>query len=153
MDIQSETMKSSSKDSSHSHDAKRGSLKIAPLLKPVHNSISNRFGLQWFMINVDNFEPRRKRRYFITLPNFPTALPSVISSNLHLLKYPNWSAIFLATTQHNFNYYRAHFPMTSIVKFSPKSEATSKQESRKKKLRGLLSPKINKVKDQTAIKL
>ncbi|XP_039489072.1 LOW QUALITY PROTEIN: uncharacterized protein LOC120450250 [Drosophila santomea] len=102
MYIQSELMESSSKDSSNSHDAKRESLKIAPLLKPVSMSISNIFGLKWYLINVDNFKPRRKRRYFINLSRFSTQLPSVISSTMHLLKYPNWSAIFLATTPHSF---------------------------------------------------
>ncbi|XP_043650373.1 uncharacterized protein LOC122618205 [Drosophila teissieri] len=153
MDIPSETMESSSKDSSNSYDAKRESLKIAPLLKSVPNSISNRFGLKWYLINVDNFRPRRKRRYFINLSRFSTQLPSVISSTLHLLKYPNWSAIFLATTPHSFMYYQAHFPMTSIVTFSPTSKAISKQKSGSKKLRGLLPSKINKIKDVKAIKL
>ncbi|XP_033160586.1 uncharacterized protein LOC117141308 [Drosophila mauritiana] len=143
MDIQQKTMKSPSKDSSDSPDKKRKSLKIAPLLKPVALSISNSYGLDWYLINVENNMPRKKRRYFIDLSFFSDELHKFIPHSLHLLKYPNWSAIFLATTPRSFMNYQAHFPMKPILTFTPMIKTASKLESWKMKIRPGHLPVIN----------
>lgn len=143
MDIQKKNMKSPSKDSSDSPDEKRKSLEIVPLLKPVTFSISYSFGLNWYLINMEDYIPRRKRRYFINLSLFTDQLHTFIQSTLLLLKRPKWSTIFLATTPHSFTYYQAHFPMKPILTFSPMIKSTSKLESWKIKVKAGHPPMIN----------